>query len=245
MASPPALQVKGVVKRFGKVTALGGVSFAVPRGSIVGLVGPNGCGKTTLMRTCVGRLKPDSGEATVLGVPAMALQSRGAPRLGYMPQQGGLYPELTVRQNVMFYARILGLPRRERGVRVDEAIRSVQLEERSRDRVAGLSGGMRRRASLATAVVHDPEMLFLDEPTVGVDPEVREEMWQDLRRDAKKGRSVVISTHYLGEAVNCDRVLMMRRGRVIAYDTPPELMRRTGTKDLEAAFIRSIRGGHL
>lgn len=241
MASP-AVTARGVRKSFGKVQALDGVTFEVARGRIVGIVGPNGCGKTTLMQACVGRLRPDEGEASVEGVPSLRLQRPGAPRIGYMPQQGGLYPELTIRQNVRFQAALQGVPRRDRGDRVDEAIADVQLEERAGDRVAELSGGMKRRASLAAALVHAPAVLFLDEPTVGVDPEIREEMWDDLARLARSGRTILVSTHYLGEAVRCEEVLLMRRGRVLAQDTPRKLMARTGTDDLEDAFVRLVRG---
>jgi ABC-2 type transport system ATP-binding protein len=240
--SGPAVQARGVHKSFGDVRALHGVSFDVPRGTIVGIVGPNGCGKTTLIRTCVGRIRPDQGETRVLGEPSLRLQRPGAPRIGYMPQQGGLYPELTVRQNVAFQAALQGVPRRMRLARVDGVIERVHLADRARDRVAQLSGGMQRRASLAAALVHAPDLLFLDEPTVGVDPEVREEMWDDLHGLAREGRTLLVSTHYLGEAMRCRDVLLLRRGQVLAHDAPAALLRRTGTQDLESAFVRLVRG---
>lgn len=236
----PAVAVRELHKRYGRVHALRGVSFQVPRGRIVGLVGPNGCGKTTLMRILVGRLRPDGGEARVGGVDPKHLV-RGKVPLGYMPQQGGLYPDLTVAENITFFAALHGVPRPHRREAVLAALRHVALEDRAKTRVSALSGGMQRRASLAGAMVHRPAFLFLDEPTVGVDPEVRDTMWHDLRRLRDHGATIFLSTHYLGEADRCDDVLLMRQGGILAKGTPRQLLARTRTATMDDAFVALLR----
>lgn len=234
----PAIHAVHLTKRYGKHTVVDHLDLDIPWGKVVGLVGPNGCGKTTTMRMLAGRLKPSAGGVRIGGVEASALHKTG-PRLGYMPQNGGLYPELTVQQNVAFFAAAQSIPRRDgqRADAVDAAIRRVGLDDRRRSRVGDLSGGMKRRTSMAAALVHNPEFLLLDEPTVGVDPEVRIALWDTIRDLRADGATVLVSTHYIDEATRCDEVMMMRAGRLLARAPPKQLMARTRTKSLEDAFV--------
>ena len=236
----PTLHVDGLRRTFGPLTALDGVDLAVEGPEIVGVAGPNGAGKTTLIETLLGLLAPTAGTARVDGVAPLAFDADDRRRLGYMPQHEAVYRDLTVRENVDFFARLYGVE--DRTGAVDRAIEFVDLADRADSRVSSLSGGMVRRTSLACAVVHDPDVLFLDEPTVGLDPELRAAMWEGFRERRAAGSLVVVSTHYLGEARNCDRVLFLRDGRVLAFDAPDAFLDRTGTGDLEAAFLALLDG---
>ncbi len=228
-----AVRATDLVKTFGVIRAVDGVSFDLAAGRIYGLLGPNGSGKTTLIRLLTGMARPTAGRAEVLGVP---MPSRAVlARIGYMTQSDGIYPGLTVGENARFFAAVYGV--RERG-RVDDALRVVDLADRV-DAVAGtLSGGQRRRLSLACALVHRPPVLFLDEPTVGIDPLLRVEFWAHFRSLAAGGNTIVLSSHVMDEADRCDELLFVRSGRVIARGTGQELRDRAGTRDLEQAFLR-------
>ncbi|HKF75515.1 MAG TPA: ABC transporter ATP-binding protein [Candidatus Dormibacteraeota bacterium] len=230
-----AIEVEDVVKRFGDLTVLDRVRLRVRRGEIYGLLGPNGSGKTTLIRCLAGLVRPESGIVRVLGrrLPAVDVLAR----IGYMTQAAALYPDLSVQENLRFFAAISGA-----SGGVDEALRFVDLEARRRSVVATLSGGMRTRASLACALVHRPELLLLDEPTVGVDPQLRVQLWERFRAMVATGTTIVVSSHVMDEAERCDRLGLIRDGRLLAEGTVPELLRRADAQRLEDAFLSLAEG---
>jgi ABC-2 type transport system ATP-binding protein len=215
------------------VTISGGISF--------GLLGPNGAGKTTLIRLLVGLLRPKSGSIHILGQPP---SRKTASLIGYMPQLHSLYSELSVKQNVNFFARIYGLSDKgQRAQRVEAAIRLVDLWQRRDDSAINLSGGMKQRVSLACAIVHNPPLLLLDEPTVGLDPELRATFWDHFTRLTRQGTTLIISSHTMDDAAHCDRLAFMRQGKIIAEGAPGELRQATGRPEasLEDAFLYFIR----
>jgi ABC-2 type transport system ATP-binding protein len=226
-----AVDVENVSKRFGVVKALDGVTLRVRQGEIYGLLGPNGAGKTTLIRTIVGLVAPDGGTVTVLGqrMPHVDVLRH----IGYMTQQAALYPGLSVEENVQFFAAINGA---EGGV--DEALKLVELDQRRKSVVATLSGGMRQRCSLACALVHKPQLLLLDEPTVGVDPQLRVQFWEEFRKMAAAGTTIIVSSHVMDEAERCQRLGLVQYGRLLGEGTPDEVRARAGTPNLEEAFLR-------
>lgn len=232
--------VRKLRKEFDGLVAVDDLDMRIEKGVLYGLIGPNGSGKTTAIKMLVGLLRPTGGEAHVLGekVPA-----RGTvERVGYMPQEMAIYPDLTVHENMELFAELYSVPREEFGRREALILDVIDLRARRDSLVAQLSGGMKHRASLACALVHDPELLFLDEPTVGVDPELRVGFWKYFHDLRARGKTVVLTTHYMDEAVRCDLVGMMRAGKLIAEGTPKELMARAGTPDLESAFMFFSRG---
>jgi ABC-2 type transport system ATP-binding protein len=213
---------------------LRGLSFEVAAGQVTGLLGPSGCGKTTLMRALVGVQRITGGSVEVLGQPAGSASLRD--RIGYVTQQPSVYDDLTVTENLRFFARILGVADR----RVAECIGTVALGDH-RDRVVSqLSGGQRSRVSLAVALLGEPQLLVLDEPTVGLDPVLRVELWDTFHRLADAGAALLVSSHVMDEASRCDRLLLMREGGLIADDTPAGLLESTGTKDIEHAFLSRV-----
>ena len=230
MSESYAVDVSGVQKRFGEIHALNGVTLRVRTGEIYGLLGPNGAGKTTLIRAIVGLVAPDGGSVTVLGrrMPDLDVLSK----VGYMTQQAALYPGLSVEENVEFFAAINGV---EGGVQ--EALERVDLADRRKSVVATLSGGMRQRCSLACALVHRPELLLLDEPTVGVDPQLRVQFWEDFRRMAAAGTTIIVSSHVMDEAERCQRLGLIQYGRLLAEGSPSEVRAMAGTQNLEEAFL--------
>ena len=235
-----AISVRDLVKKFGEVTALDRVTLDVPAGQVLGLLGPNGAGKTTLIRILLGLTRPTAGEARLLGEPAGARVVR--PRVGYMPQDLAVYLDLSVQENVELFGRLYGVPRARLREREREVLELVHLTERRRRVVSELSGGMRRRVSLAAALLADPDLLLLDEPTVGVDPELRSEFWQFFHRlTHESGKTVVLTTHYLEEANRADGVVFLHSGQVLATGTPAELKARTASENLEDAFLRLVR----
>ena len=221
-----AISATGVTKRYGDVAALDGIDLEVPTGSILGLVGPNGAGKTTLIRILVGALTPDAGAIEVLGLDPHRERHALRAEIGYMPQAPVLYQDLTVVENVSFFAR----GHLDDGVvdRVGAVLDFVDLND-ARDRpVQDLSGGQRQRASLAAALVHEPRMLFLDEPTAGVDPALRHAFWRRFRELSDSGVTVIVSTHQMDEVVHCDRVALIRSGSILADSTPGALFASAG-----------------
>ena len=225
------VDVHGVTRDFGRLRALDGVTLRVAAGETYGLLGPNGAGKTTLIRTIAGLVRPNAGTVTVLDrrLPDLAVLSH----IGYMTQAAALYPDLTVEENVRFFAAIHGV----RGD-VTDVLDFVDLTDRRRSVVAKLSGGMRQRVSLACAMVHRPALLLLDEPTVGVDPQLRVQLWERFRRMAAEGTTIIVSSHVMDEAERCSRLGLMRAGRLLAEGTADELRERTGVTRLEDAFLR-------
>jgi ABC-2 type transport system ATP-binding protein len=219
-----AVEVTGLVKRYGKVEALGGVDLRVPAGTVFGLVGPNGAGKTTLIKALVGSLRPTEGTVAVSGLDPLRSKSRVRQRIGYMPQSPALYDDLSARDNVAFFGAAHHIPNLRK--RVAEVLEFTDLADRARDPVHTLSGGMRRRVSLACALVHRPDVLFLDEPTAAVDPRLRSRLWTAFRKLAEEGATLFISTHLMDEAMLCDRVSVLRGGVVIASDSPGGLLRK-------------------
>jgi ABC-2 type transport system ATP-binding protein len=227
-----AIEVTNVYKQFGSVRALQGLSLSVPKGQIYGLLGPNGAGKSTLIRTIVGLLEPDSGSVTVLGqsMPDKNILAR----LGYMTQASALYNDLTVWQNVSFFAGLMGC--RDKTA-IEEAIAFVDLSDRSHSRISTLSGGMRQRVSLASVLAHKPELILLDEPTVGVDPQLRFQFWDHFRAMTARGITLLVSSHVMDEAGRCDCLGFVRNGQLIAEGTVDSLRAQAGTDDTEQAFL--------
>ena len=232
MTSEYAVEVNDVHKRFGAVRALQGLTLRVRRGEIYGLLGPNGAGKSTLIRTMVGLLTPDSGSVTVLGQPMP--DKNILARVGYMTQASALYNELTVWQNVAFFAGLMGCRDREA---IDAAIAFVDLAGRRNSRVGTLSGGMRQRLSLATALAHQPEVILLDEPTVGVDPQLRVQFWDHFRAMTGRGITLIVSSHVMDEAERCDRLGFLRGGQLIAEGAAAALREQAGRDTVEGAFL--------
>jgi ABC-2 type transport system ATP-binding protein len=229
----PTIRAIALCKSFGAIRAVDDISFELTPGRIYGLLGPNGSGKTTLIRLLTGLGRPDSGHAEVLGV---AMPSRATlARIGYMTQSDGIYPALTAIENVRFFGAVYGVADAAAATR---ALEVVELADRSTAISATLSGGQRRRLSLACALVHTPPVLFLDEPTVGVDPLLRVQFWTHFRRLADAGATIVVSSHVMDEADRCDELLFIRSGRVIARGGGAELRATAGTTDLEQAFLR-------
>ena len=221
--SAPALVLSGLSRRFGELVAVRELSLEVRRGELFGIVGPDGAGKTTTLRMLAGVLPPSSGDATVCGVSVAHHPERAKPRLAYMPQRFGLYEDLTVRENIDFYADLYRVPRPDRPARLERLYQFSNLGE-FEDRLAGqLSGGMKQKLSLSCCLVHQPEVLLLDEPTFGVDPISRRDLWLILHQMVAEGVTVVLSTSYMDEAERCDRVALLHQGEVMALDAPARL----------------------
>lgn len=232
-----AIEVRDLRVIRGTNVALRGLSLSVPVGEVVGLLGPSGCGKTTLMRSIVGVQKISAGTVTVLGYPA------GMPRLrqrvGYVTQDASVYDDLTVRQNLRYFRAVLGAGASE----VDRVLELTDLTQQATRMVGTLSGGQRSRVSLAAALLGSPDLLVLDEPTVGLDPVLRVELWALFHDLAARGTSLLVSSHVMDEATRCDRLLLMRDGSLLADETPAGLLAATGTTDPETAFLSLIESG--
>jgi ribosome-dependent ATPase len=237
----PVIVARDLTCRFGEFTAVDRVSFTIGRGEIFGFVGSNGCGKTTTMKMLTGLLAPSEGEALLFGQPLDAGDIDARRRVGYMSQSFSLYTELTVRQNLELHARLFHLPPRKAAARLAELVEAFGLQDYLDQETSELPLGIRQRLSLAVAVVHEPEILILDEPTSGVDPLARDRFWElliDLSRN--KGVTIFVSTHFMNEAERCDRISLMNSGRVLATDTPANLVKARGAATLEDAFIRYL-----
>jgi ABC-2 type transport system ATP-binding protein len=229
-----AVSVAGLHVERGGRDVLHGLDFEVPRGCVVGLLGPSGCGKTTLMRALVGVQIIQRGTVTVLGHPAGSRKLQR--KVGYATQNPAVYVDLTVMENLQYFASVLGAPKGD----AERVIEEVGLGDARSQLVGSLSGGQRGRASLAAALLGSPELVVLDEPTVGLDPVLRQELWELFHELAGDGATMLVSSHVMDEAARCHRLLLMREGDLLADDTPDGLRARTGTDDLEQAFLRLI-----
>lgn len=232
-----AIDCRALVKRFGVYTAVRGATFQLPAGSIMGFVGPNGAGKTTLIRMLCGVLVPSEGSATVLGYDVMTQPEEIKQRIGYMSQKFSLYDDLTVSENLDFYAGVYGLHGKRASEQKTRVIERIGLQERTPQLVASLSGGWKQRVALACALLHSPQLLILDEPTAGVDPVSRRIFLNLIHQLAREGITVLISTHYMDEAATCDFLGFVFYGRLIAFGSPAGMKERAGMDNLEDLFI--------
>lgn len=217
------LEVEGLTKRFGDFTAVDHVAFAVRAGEVIGYLGPNGSGKTTTIRMLCGLLTPTEGTAKILGIDVVQNPEGIKPHIGYMSQKFSLYDDLTVQENLEFYAGVYEIPEAQEKGRINEILELAGLENRKQTRSVELSGGWRQRLALGCAILHKPPLLFLDEPTSGVDPVARREFWDLIYQMAAGGTTVFITTHYMDEAEHCNRVGFMYRSKLLAFDTPSAL----------------------
>ncbi len=231
MMNYSAVRTDGLRVRRGRRDVLHDLTLEVPIGQVVGLLGPSGSGKTTLLRSIAGAQRIAGGTVTVLGEPAGTPSLRR--RIGYATQSGSVYDDLTVAQNLRYFAKVLHAPAGD----VERVLAEVDLQEFDDRLVANLSGGQRSRVSLAVALLGRPELLVLDEPTVGLDPVLRHDLWDLFRRMADRGVTLLVSSHVMDEARRCDRILLLREGRLLVDDTPAGLLARTGTNDHEDAFL--------
>ena len=221
-ASATSVVAEGLSKSFGDARVINDINLRIEPGSIVGLIGPSGCGKTTTVRLLTGLLEPTEGSATVFDRPATELTARQRQRIGYLPQIPALFPELSLWENLSFHASMYGLRLRRRH-RLHHVLSWVELDEHRKKKVREVSGGMQRRLALAAAFVHDPELVFLDEPTAGIDPILRSKFWEQFRAMREDGRTMCVTTQYVGEAAYCDYVGLLSDGELLMVDTPDNL----------------------
>jgi ABC-2 type transport system ATP-binding protein len=226
MSAERVIDVRGLSKSFGAVRAVDNFDLSVPRGAIYGFLGPNGSGKTTTIRMVCGLLKPDSGEGEVLGFDVLNQSLKIKERVGYMTQRFSLYEDLSIRENLEFIARLYGLDRRDE--RVDRALADLGLSERQGQLAGKLSGGWKQRLALAACMIHDPQLLLLDEPTAGVDPKARRDFWDQIRRYSAQGVTTLVSTHYMDEAVQCDSIAYIAYGRKLLDASTAEIPKQIG-----------------
>ena len=235
------IQTSSLTKKFGNFTAIDNLNLNIRKGEIYGLLGPNGAGKTTTIRLLCGLIKYGSGESFILGKKTP--NNYIAAYIGYMPQETVLYEGLSVKQNMEFYGEIFGLKKVRIKERIDDLLKFIDLERWKEELVGNLSGGMKHRVSLACTLIHEPKVLFLDEPTVGVDPELRVSFWDYFDSLKKNGITILITTHYMDEARHCDRIGFMKSGRLIAEGEPDEILKTSDTNSLEDAFLKISREG--
>jgi len=232
-----AIDCQGLVKRFGTYTAVQGVTFQLPRGAIMGFVGPNGSGKTTIIRMMCGVLVPTEGQATVLDYDVLTQPEEIKQRIGYMSQKFSLYDDLTVSENLDFYAGVYGLRGKMALAEKLRVIELIGLGDRTPQLVSSLSGGWKQRVALGCALLHNPQLLILDEPTAGVDPVSRRVFWDLIHQLSKEGMTVLVSTHYMDEAATCDYLGFIFYGRLIAFGPPDDMKKREAKDNLDDLFI--------
>jgi ABC-2 type transport system ATP-binding protein len=239
VTAPPelAIETEALHKRFGELVAVERLDLAVRKGEIFGLLGANGSGKTTTIRMLTGLMPPTSGQARVAGIDVVQDPEGVRRRLGYMSQRYGLYDDLTVEENLRFYAGVYGLVGAEGRARCEELITDLKFQPRRKQLAGTLSGGWKQRLSLACATAHRPDVLFLDEPTAGVDPAARRHFWEVIRTLAGGGTTILVTTHYMDEAERCERLAMLWKGRLVAMGAPHEITEQLGQPTLEDAFI--------
>ncbi|MBC1854286.1 ABC transporter ATP-binding protein [Listeria seeligeri] len=230
-----AIKVTDLTVKIGKKDILSNMSLEIKKGEIFGLIGPSGAGKTTLVKTIIGMEKATTGQTEVLEnrMPNLSVISK----IGYMAQSDALYTDLTAKENLDFFASLYSIKRNEKKVRMNYAAKLVNLEPDLSKKVSNYSGGMKRRLSLAISVLADPDVLILDEPTFGIDPELRKSIWEELAELKANGKCILVTTHVMDEAEKCDRLAMIRNGKIIAVGTPQELSSKTTSGKLEDAFL--------
>ncbi len=238
-----AIQAHNVVKRFGDFTAIENINLTVPKGSIYGFLGPNGCGKSTTIRVLTGLLSPTSGSVNVLGLDIPKQSEQLRLKIGYMTQKFSLYDELTVEENLQFMGQIFGMGRKQLVQRTHQQLVTYGLDKRRKQRVSSMSGGQKQRLALAAATMHNPELLFLDEPTSAVDPENRREFWEQLFDLSSQGTTILVTTHYMDEAERCHRLAIMEAGEIRADDEPEQLMKQMGVNvvEVKANNLRKLK----
>ncbi|MBY7972887.1 ABC transporter ATP-binding protein [Vibrio fluvialis] len=238
-----AIHAQNVMKKFGDFTAIEGINLSVPKGSIYGFLGPNGCGKSTTIRVLTGLLSPTEGQVNVLGLDIPRQSEALRLKIGYMTQKFSLYDDLSVQENLQFIGQIFGMNRKELNARADEQLKTYGLDERRKQRVGGMSGGQKQRLALAAATMHRPELLFLDEPTSAVDPENRREFWEQLFELSSQGTTILVTTHYMDEAERCHRLAIMEAGEIRADDEPEKLMQQMGVTvvEVKAPHLRKLK----
>lgn len=237
-----AIRVNGLTRRFGDFTAVDAISFEVAAGEVFGFLGANGAGKTTAIRMLTGLLSPTAGEASVAGHDVRTEPDAIKRSIGYMSQRFSLYEDLTPRENIRLYGGIYGLPRSEIRVRADHLLKRLGLESAADELVAGLPLGWKQKLAFSVALLHEPEIVFLDEPTGGVDPVTRRQFWEMIYEAAASGTTAFVTTHYMDEAEYCDRLSIMVSGRIEALGTPEELKREHDADSIEDVFVRLARG---
>lgn len=237
MTTAPVVRTHALHKRFGDLVAVHALDLEIRRGEVFGLLGPNGSGKTTTIRMLCGLVLPTSGTAEVAGFDITTQAEQVRRRIGYMSQRYGLYDELTVAENLRFYASVYGLVGRARQQRLAEHVELLGLGERLTQRAGTLSGGWKQRLALACATAHHPDLVFLDEPTAGVDPAARRTFWQTIYDLANTGTTVLVTTHYMDEAERCQRLAFLSRGHLIGLGTPAEVVQQFGAKTVEDVFV--------
>ncbi|MBE3870611.1 ABC transporter ATP-binding protein [Vibrio parahaemolyticus] len=228
-----AIQAQSVVKKFGDFTAINNITLNVPKGSIYGFLGPNGCGKSTTIRVLTGLLSPSGGSVDVLGLEIPKQSEQLRLKIGYMTQKFSLYDDLSVQENLEFIGQIFGLSSKSLKERIEEQLTTYGLDQLRKQRVSGMSGGQKQRLSLAAATMHKPELLFLDEPTSAVDPENRRDFWEQLFDLSDQGTTILVTTHYMDEAERCHRLAIMESGEIRADGEPEQLMEQMGVNIIE------------
>lgn len=238
-----AIQAENVVKKFGDFTAINNITLNVPKGSIYGFLGPNGCGKSTTIRVLTGLLSPSEGNVDVLGLEIPKQSELLRLKIGYMTQKFSLYDDLTVQENLEFIGQIFGMETKALKARIEEQLSTYGLDQLRKQRVGGMSGGQKQRLSLAVATMHKPELLFLDEPTSAVDPENRRDFWEQLFDLSDQGTTILVTTHYMDEAERCHRLAIMEAGEIRADGEPEELMAQMGVNivEVKADNLRELK----
>ncbi|MFO0649158.1 MAG: ABC transporter ATP-binding protein [Polyangiales bacterium] len=245
MSGDAVIVAEHLARSFGSLVAVRDVSFRVERGEIFGVLGPNGAGKSTTIRMLCGILDPSGGKGSVVGYDIKRDPEEIKARIGYMTQRFSLYEDLSVRENMDFYAGIYGLARSRRARRIDEVLERTGLRDRARQIAGTLSGGWKQRVALACATLHEPPLLFLDEPTAGVDPVSRRDFWEQIHRISASGTTVLVTTHYMDEAERCHRLSFIFRGTVLDVGTPEEIVARRGLEVCELTVDKATRAAEL
>ncbi|MEM8969515.1 MAG: ABC transporter ATP-binding protein [Bacteroidota bacterium] len=241
MTKPNVIEVQELTKKFGDFTAVDAITFEVERGEIFGFLGANGAGKTTAMRMLTGLSKPTAGKGSVAGLDVVRQSEKIKERIGYMSQKFSLYNDLTVKENIRFYGGVYGLSRQQIREKTSTILSDLQLIGVAKKQVKSLPLGWKQRLAFAISMVHDPDIVFLDEPTGGVDPHVRRQFWEAIYSAAEKGRTIFVTTHYMDEAEYCDRVSIMVAGKIEALDTPSQLKQQFEVQTMDEVFLKLAR----